>query len=299
VISPVIGGSITQPNPWEIVRRQHGVIAREQLLACGITRHGIAHRVAKGRLHRLWPDVYAVGRPELAREGIWMAAVLTCGEGAVLSHESAAALWGIRDQRRGPIHVSVPSPRDPRRRGLRVHRREEVETTLANGIPVTTPVQTIIDLAPTTTGLQLERLIDEADKLDLVHPEALHTAAAEKGGVGGSRVRELLGGRAFVLTDSELERRFVPLAAKAGLSRPETRVSVNGHKVDFFFRAEGIVVETDGGRYHRTPSQQRRDRIRDHAHALAGLTPLRFTHEQVRYEPEYVAEVLRRLSSNP
>lgn len=72
-------------------------------------------------------------------------------------------------------------------------------------------------------------------------------------------------------------------------------MQLNGHRVDFLFREEGLVVEADGGRYHRTPSQQRRDRIRDHAHALAGLRPIRFTHDQIAHEPAYVADVLRGL----
>ena len=226
-----------------------------------------------------------------------MAAVLTCGEDAVLSHESAAALWRIRQQRRGPIHVSVPSRRDPRRRGIRVHRRRRFEVTAHDGIPVTSPTQTVVDMAAGLPERQIERLIDEADKLDLAHPEQLRRAAAAKGGVGGSRVRALLDKRTFLLTDSDLERRFIPIARRAGMSTPETQAQINGHKVDFFFRAEGVVVETDGGRYHRTPSQQRRDRIRDHAHTLAELTPIRFTHDQIAHEPAYVAEVLRRLSS--
>jgi len=293
-----MGAESTQRSVWAVVREQHGVVTRAQLRALGFSEKAIRHRVRKGRLHRIWPDVYAVGRPELTREGLWMAAVLTCDDGAVLSHASAAALWRIREQRRGPIHISVPSPRDPRRLGIRVHRRQSVRGTTHQGIRVTNPSQTIIDLAPTLTERQLERIIDEADKLDLVHPEALRQHGAEEGRVGGSKVRTLLDKRTFLLTDSELERRFVPIAEAAGLSRPETRAKVNGFKVDFFFRAEGIVVEADSGRYHRTPSQQRRDRIRDHAHALAGLTPVRFTHDQIAHEASYVADILRRLSSN-
>ena len=226
-----------------------------------------------------------------------MAAVLTCGEGAALSHQSAAALWGIREQRRGPIHISVPSPRDPRRRGIRVHRRLELKTTTKNRIPVTSPAQTIIDLAPTLTERQLERAIDEADKLDLVDPETLEQAAAEEGRVGASIIRKLLGRRTFLLTDSELERRFIPIAERAGMSKPRTQVRLYGHRVDFFFEPEQLVVETDGLRYHRTPTQQKRDRVRDQELTAAGLRVLRFTHDQVKYEQHHVAEVLRRLSS--
>jgi hypothetical protein len=288
---------ITQRSVWALAREQHGVVTRRQLNTLGYTDEAIRHRLKKGRLHRRWPDVYAVGRPEVTQEGEWMAAVLTCGEGAVLSHDSAAALWGIREQRRGPIHISIPSLRDPRRRGLRVHRRKAIEATAREGIPVTSPRQTVIDLAPGLTERQLERLIDEVDKLDLVHPEELLTSAAKSGGVGGSRVRALLDKRTFLLTDSDLERRFIPLAEAAGLPAPMTQVRVNGHRVDFYFDDLALVVETDGGRYHRTPSEQRRDRVRDQAHAVAGTRSIRFTHDQIAHESSYVAEVLRRLSS--
>ncbi len=226
-----------------------------------------------------------------------MAAVLTCGEGAALSHDTAAALWKIREQRRGPIHISVPSPRDPRRRGLQVHRRLKLRPTTKNGIPITGPSRTIMDLAPALTERQLERAIDEADKLDLVNPEGLQLAAAEEGGVGARIVGKLLGKRTFILTDSELERLFIPIAERARVSAPETQVVLHGHRVDFFFREENLVVETDGLRYHRTPTQQKRDRVRDQGLTAAGLRVLRFTHEQIAREGAYVADVLRRLSS--
>lgn len=102
-----------------------------------------------------------------------------------------------------------------------------------------------------------------------------------------------------MLTESELERLFLPIARRAGLSPPEASAIVNGFKVDFFWSELGLVVETDGLRYHRTPAQQARDRLRDQAHIAAGLTPLRFTHAQVRFEPKHVqgtlAKVARRL----
>src|SRR5262249_41501587 len=98
--------------------------------------------------------------------------------------------------------------------------------------------------------------------------------------------------RTFTLTDSRLERRLLPIARKAGLGRPETRRHLNGVRVDFYWPDLGLVVETDGLRYHRTPSQQARDRIRDQAHTRAGLTPLRFTRAQAEFEPEQVRETL-------
>ena len=118
---------------------------------------------------------------------------------------------------------------------------------------------------------------------------------------GLTKLRETLDRRTFVLTDSDLERRFLALARKGRLPVPETGRRVNGFKVDFFWPALGLVVETDGLTYHRTPTQQARDRLRDQAHTASGLTPLRFTHAQVRYEPDHVertvASVVRRLTS--
>jgi very-short-patch-repair endonuclease len=112
-------------------------------------------------------------------------------------------------------------------------------------------------------------------------------------------LRETLDRRTFTLTDSELERRFLPLARQAGLPQPQTGRYVSGFKVDFYWPDLALVVETDGLRYHRTPAQQARNRMRDQAHVAAGLTPLRFTHAQVRFEPDHVrvtlAAVARRL----
>src|SRR3954468_11249584 len=130
---------------WSLARAQHGVVSRAQLLACGLGADAIKHRVARGRLHPVARGVYAVGRRELTRDGRWMAAVLSCGPRAVLSHTSAAALWGIAPERR--LEGSLPLPPDRRRRDLVVHRRRELRATRHRGIPVTTPIDTLIDLA--------------------------------------------------------------------------------------------------------------------------------------------------------
>jgi very-short-patch-repair endonuclease len=117
-----------------------------------------------------------------------------------------------------------------------------------------------------------------------------------RGRRGVAILRDTLDRRTFVLTDSELERRFLPIARRAGLPKPETQMMVNGFRVDFYWPELGLVVETDGLRYHRTPTQQAADRVRDQAHAAAGLTPLRFTHAQIAYEPGQVRETLGAVS---
>jgi very-short-patch-repair endonuclease len=284
---------------WSLAKQQHGVIARAQLLDLGLHSQAITHRIARGRLHQVRRGVYAVGRPQLTQHGRWMAAVLSCGPGAVLSHGSAAGLWEIGSER-GRIEVSVPS-RTPRRRdGILAHRRPALganDVAIHHGIPVTTPVRTLVDLATRLGRGRLERAIREADARGLVDPETLRAALGDlRGQRGVAAIRETLDRRTFVLTDSELERRFLPIARRAGLPAPETQRMVNGFRVDFYWPELGLIVETDGLRYHRTPAQQAADRVRDQAHTAAGLTPLRFTHAQVRYERRHVEETLRAIS---
>lgn len=229
-----------------------------------------------------------------------MAAVLACGTGGALSHESAAALWGI-----GPmspaVEVTIPVASPRRCDGVRVHRRPSLmatHVTVHKAIPVTKPVRTAIDLATRLSPARLERVINEADRLGLFSPEGLLAALDDYPGVRGvGPLRSLLGARVFRLTDSELERRFLRIVEKARLPYPLTQRNVAGFRVDFFWPDLGLVVETDGLRYHRTPSQQARDRVRDQTHLAAGLTPLRFTHAQVRFESSYVSETLASLVS--
>lgn len=199
------------------------------------------------------------------------------------------------------IEVSVRSRHQRRRPGLRIYRRPSLwpeDHTARHGIPVTTPIQTLIDLSFRLDRRGIERASNEADKYDLVHPPELRRALDERTGEPGvARLRHILDRRTFRLTKEELERRFLPLARKAGLPVPLTGQWVNGFEVDFYWADLGLVVETDGLRYHRTPAEQARDRLRDQAHTAAGLTQLRFTHEQVRYEPDYVRRILAQTAS--
>ena len=150
-----------------------------------------------------------------------------------------------------------------------------------------------MDLGTELGPEQLEAAVNEADKLGLIDPEALRDAVDEHRGLDGvASLRKVLDRRTFRLTDSELERRFLRLVRRAGLPPPRTRERVNGYVVDFHWPELGLVVETDGLRYHRTPAQQAKDRARDQAHTAAGLTPLRFTHAQIGYEPWQVANLL-------
>jgi very-short-patch-repair endonuclease len=257
-----------------------------------INGDGIKHRVSTGRLHPLLRGVYAVGRRDVTREGWWMAAVLACGEGAALSHESAGVLWGIR-RNEGAIHVSVPRACALRETGLIIHRRKGLgdETTTHQAIPVTQPLFTLIDLARQFGERDLEAAINEADRLGLIDAGEL---AERLEGIGRrpgmARMRRVV--ERFTPTDSDLERRFLALVRKAGLPQPQTQAWVNGYRVDFYWPQYKLVVETDGYTWHRTPTQQIRDRGRDQAHTRAGLTNLRFANDQIRYDEAAVIDTL-------
>jgi very-short-patch-repair endonuclease len=278
------------------------VVTRNQLRVLGYTGHAIDHRIKRGLLYPVRRGVFAVGRPDLTQYGHWMAAVLACGDGAMLSHSSAAALWRIGFEERDVIELSLPSLSRRRRPGLRIHRRPSLkldrDLTREYGIPVTTPIQTLIDMSLRLDRAGIERLINEADKYNLAHPPQLREALGDRAGEpGAAKLRFVLDRRTFRLTKEELERRFLPLAREAGLPVPLTGQWVNEFEVDFYWPDLGLVVETDGLRYHRTPAEQARDRLRDQAHTASGLTPLRFTHEQVRYEPDYVRRILAQTAS--
>jgi very-short-patch-repair endonuclease len=284
---------------WSIAELQHGVVSRHQLLSLGWHPEAIKHRIAKGRLHSVRRGVYAVGRPKLTVHGHWMAAILLCGPDAFLSHLSAAGLWRVM----GPggqakrIDIAVPAHRRPAGQGIRVHRVKRLPTgdrSQRDGIPVTSPIRTLIDLSLVLSPRRLEVVVNEADKLGLVDPESLRRELERRTGHHGvATLRALLDGRTFSLTDSELERRFLRLALNAGLPQPLTQQRLNGFRVDFYWPELRLVVETDGLRYHRTASQQATDRVRDQAHAAAGLIVLRFTHSQVTFEAARVSAVLR------
>jgi very-short-patch-repair endonuclease len=283
---------------WALAREQYGVLTRRDLMGLGFSSKAIRHRTETGRLRPLWRGVYAVGWTPLTPEGRWMGAVLACGDGAALSHRSAAALWGIGRERE-PIEVTIRSRGRVRLPGIKVHRRPtlpERSIVRRRGIPVTSPPQTLVDLAAELEIIRVERAVNEADKLDLIDPETLREALDGYIGVPGAKaLRAMLDRHTFRLSDSDLEVLFRPLALAADLPLPLSKHWVLGYEVDFWFQDHRLVVETDGLRYHRTPAQQARAARRDQKHTAAGLRVVRFTHWQIAYEPDEVVDVLRRI----
>jgi very-short-patch-repair endonuclease len=231
------------------------------------------------------------------------------GGGARLRRGRAAqprqcrALYGVLDEPTGPIHVSVPPSARRRRPGIAIHARTltSQDRHELDHIPVTGIATTIADLATQLRRGPLEGVINQADILGLIAVPDLRSALDDMPKRAGRKpLRDTLDRRTFRFTRSQLERRFIPLALSAGLTRPETCVEVNGWEVDFYWPHLDLVVETDSLTYHRTPQQQDKDRRRDQAHAAAGTTQLRFTHSQIRFEASYVramlATVARRLA---
>jgi very-short-patch-repair endonuclease len=230
-----------------IAARQHGVISAGQLHEAGIGDQGISKRTKAGRLHRLHRGVYAVGHPRLSFEGTCMAAVLALGEGAAVSHKTAAALWGMLKPADGPIHVSVPGDGGRRkRRDITIHRSHTLIADLVtrrNGIAVTKPARTLHDLHRISPQPVFRRALRRALDLRLV---------------GSTDVR-----REPDLTRSELERIFLRLCRRHRLPQPEVNARLGPHEVDFLWRRHRVVVETDGFRHHGDRTAFEADRARD------------------------------------
>ncbi len=199
-----------------IAADRHGVVSRPQLLQAGLTNAAITRWAQTGRFHRIHRGVFAVGHRVLTREGWWMAAVLACGERAVLSHATAAAAWDLQ-RNEGAIHVTVPGSRKAPR-GIGLHRSATLtaaEIAEYRGIPVTRVARTIIDLARTVTEDELARIVDEADRRQLVDFRDMKSARS-------TSLRAVLKNYDPAPTRSEMERRFRRLCRRHGLPMPET-----------------------------------------------------------------------------
>ena len=279
---------------WSLAERDHDVVTIGELLELGYTRSAVRHRIAIGKLHPKARGVYAVGSPNLTRYGRWMVAVKRCNPDAALSFLSAAVLWGIwRSDPPNPA-ITVPRHRNPRARGIDVSRRDlpTSDITSSRAIPVTTVVRTLIDLATILGGPDLEKAVAQADARELARLDVLRHRLETRGERGVAILRALLDKHALVLPASVLERLFLPLAARAGLPRPQMQTQLGSSRVDFYFVELNLVVECDGLRYHRTPMQQAADAERDHAHFRARRDRIRFTHHHIAHRPEYVVETL-------
>jgi very-short-patch-repair endonuclease len=280
-----------------LAERQHGAVARRQLIELGLRAGAIDRRVKPGRLHLLHRGVYAVGHRRLAQRGCWMAAVLATGPGAVLSYRSAASLWELVSPRSAAIEVTAPRECD--RAGIKAHRtrlpRDEI--TLVDGIPVTTVPRTLLDLAALLTRSRLERTIERAEALRLTDPISLDELLRRYPRRKGTRsLREVVRrGIEPILTRSELEDRFLAFLEARGLPRPRVNVLIEGLEVDFVWPEQRLIVELDGRQTHATTAAFERDRERDRILQAAGWRVVRITWRQLQDDPAAIARDLGRL----
>jgi very-short-patch-repair endonuclease len=278
----------------DLAGRQHAVVKRSQLIAIGFKDDAIASRVKAGWLVRAHRGVLAVGRQPLTLHGRFLAAVFSAGDGAVLSHLSAAVLWNLLPERGPRIDVTVPSAR----KGGRVviaHRSplSEEEITVRHGIPVTTPARTILDLAAVVSRREVERAMDEAAylRLDL---SGLAPRAGRRGGAVISRVlAEHQAGT--TRTRSEFEERMLALCRRFQLPAPLVNEEIEGYIADFVWLEERVIVETDGWQAHGTRRAFESDRLRDADLIAAQWRPLRLTWTRLTTEEDGVAAQLKRV----
>lgn len=279
--------------------RQHGVVSARQLRALGYSASAISRATASGRLHRIHRGVYAVGHANLTQHGRSMAAVGACGPGALLSHSSAAWLWGLLPTLPLPVEVSVPRS-GHRRREIRVHHAPGLapeDGTTEAGIRVATVAQTLLDIAASGPEWRLRNAVDKAERLDRLDLIAIDSLLLRRAGDHGTRrlhnALELYRDSAFDRARSELL--FLGLIKKAGLPRPAMNTFVERYEIDAYWEAERFAVEVDGWDSHRTRKAFEADPLRQEDLKLAGIDSVRITARRIEREPRKVAERLGRL----
>lgn len=287
-----------------VASRQHGLVAYRQLLAAGIGRGAIEHRIRTGRLIRVQRGVYAVGHVHESALVRRMAAVLTCGDGALLSHLSALAHWELRGSAQR-LHVTVPRRNGSRSRaGIVVHRSLVLppsETATHRAIAVTSVARSLLDGAAILAPHALSRAVERSEILRLFDLTAVeHTLRLHRTHPGSGRLRsaiELF--RDDEITRSDLEAMMLGICAAHALPRPLVNHVVEGDEVDFFFREQRLIVETDGRETHLTRAAFERDRARDAHLAVAGYRVVRFTYRRILRDSGAVAATLRALVAEP
>ena len=278
-------------------------MALRQLVEIGLSVRAVDKRVATGRLHRVHEGVFAVGHRLLSIDGHRMAAVLACGPDAVLSHRSAAALWGIRTDSRNRLDVTAPGRRGRHPVGIDAHRHGSLrppDRTVLEGIPCTSVSRTLLDIAGVVRPRELRNAITQAEVGRLFdRTEMDELLARSRGRRGIARLRLAIAHHDPLDERSreELERMFLDLCRTGGLPRPE----VNAHLLldgapiqpDFLWRERRLIVETDGRAVHLTPTAFERDRLRDQHLARDGWEVVRCTWRQVLDDPDDVARTVK------
>jgi very-short-patch-repair endonuclease len=283
---------------WKIsslAERQFGVVGLEQLVALGMPVRTIEEWLDAGRLHRMHQGVFAVGHPRIGEAGRRWAAVLAYGEGALLSHRSAAKLWGLARQRSALIDITAPSGRQGvrRREGIFIHRGRlhPEDCAVRGGLPVTTVARTLFDMAEFVSLKRLESAWEEADRLGLLELRAVERVCERGYGRRALRPirRLLMEARAATITRSPLEDEFAAFCRDHNLPTPSFNTTVLGFEVDALWPRQRLAAELDSWEFHGHRAAFERDRARDSALQVAGYRIIRVTHRRVHGEADKLA----------
>jgi very-short-patch-repair endonuclease len=266
----------------ELAEQQHGVVAYWQLVELGYQRRAIQHRLALGRLIRIYKGVYAVGYRKLTQKGHWMAAVLASGKGAVLSHRSAAALWQLRPPPATKTEVTVPVRGRRSQKPICIYSTtvlDKADIDTLDAISVTSVARTLIDLAAVVYPTTLIKAIEESERRERFDLNAIDAAIARSPTRKGVKAltTALKTYRPPPTTNSHLERDFLKAVHRAGLPEPRINTLLYGEEADIYWPQAHLAVEIDGSQYHHSPRELERDRLKDALWQRHGEQILRLT----------------------
>jgi very-short-patch-repair endonuclease len=282
-----------------IARRQHGLVTRKQLLAAGISKEEIRRRIQKGALLVVHRGVYRVGHRAPSIEARYLAAVLACGDGAVLSGQAAGYLWGLIKGTAPPPEVTAPRRRNVRGVRTRQARHGEINGTKWRGVPITTVPRTLVDLSSLLQLEDLARACHEAGVLHRTTPRQVEKVLTERPNTPGAKqLRKVMHGDVHV-TLSRLERKFVQRLKENALDLPITNKSADGRRVDCRWPEHKLTVELDSYRFHNSRRAWEQDRRREREAYARGDEFRRYTHHDVFEDPHQMLAELRDLLHCP
>lgn len=283
----------------ELAAEQHGVVSHRQLENLGYSHSTIARAVEARRLHAIDRGAYAVGHAAISRHGACLAAVLAAGGGAIVSHGSAAWLWGL--SLTFPHRPEITAPARGHQKGTaRIHHSTTLtsrDVTVEEGVPTTVVPRTLLDLAASEPERRLASAVERAERLAFLDLEAIDDLLGRCGRHRGRRklrlALEIYRDPSF--SRSRSERLFLALVKEAGLPRPAMNTFVAGHEIDAYWEAERFAVEVDGWSAHRSRKSFETDPVRQEDLKLAGIDSIRVTARRIERQPELVAKRLTRL----
>ena len=307
---PYLGRKREDPLDRRIAQcatRQHGTLAVRQLVSLGLSASAVRSRVSRGRLHVVFRGVVSPGPPRLLTAKGWvMAATLACRPGTAASHRSSSMLFELRLGQRRWIDVTTPGATGRQRRGIRIHDGTTLtpaDMTVIDNIPCTSLARTLLDIAEDATRREVERALDAAEQQRLLDIRAIDDVLARANGRRGAKLlRAVLAEHRVgsTITRSKLEEAFLAICRAVELAPDAVNAWIpfpdgGGAEADFLWRRQRLIVEVDGRNVHATRRAFQSDRRRDQRLMLLGWRVVRFTWQQVMYEPAYVAATLRGL----